>query len=155
WLAGQLLEREGHNCVPAASAEEALAAFRAGPFDAVLIQGQFGGAAGGEFCARGRLLEQGTERPAVILGLTAAASARERCLAAGMDDVLPRPFTHADLLAAVRRCTEVLDWQQMQEALGDEVLARMVGLLAQELPRGLAGVRAAVGQGDGPALYRA
>lgn len=154
-LAVRLLEREGHSCVPAISAAEALVAFESGPFDAVLIQGQFDGTAGCEVSVQMRQREQGREQ-AVILGLTSDAAARERCLVAGMDDTLPRSFTNADLLAAVRRCAEVIDWPQMREAMaGDgELIAELAGMLAQELPQRLAGVRAAVEQREAAALAR-
>jgi len=53
-----------------------------------------------------RQYEQSVGRPAVpIIGMTAHAldSARDRCLEAGMDDYIAKPFTPADLERKITR----------------------------------------------------
>ncbi|TXC66615.1 response regulator [Piscinibacter aquaticus] len=53
-------------------------------------------------------------RPVPVLALTANAleGARERCLAAGMNDHIAKPFTRGQLLDALRRWAEPVDIEE-------------------------------------------
>ena len=89
-----LLEKEGHTLVLAANGAEALAAFRRGRFDAILMDVQMPEMDGLEATARIRATEEGTGRHIPIVAMTAHAMIgdRERCLEAGMDAYLAKPL---------------------------------------------------------------
>ena len=84
---------------------EALAAFEDRQYDLVLMDMQMPELDGLETTLRMRALEKRNGRaPARIVALTAGAmkTDQERCLAAGMDDYLTKPFKLSDLLTVVR-----------------------------------------------------
>ena len=114
--------------------------------------------------------ERGTGRHVPIIALTAHAMKgdRERCLAAGMDDYLPKPLQPRELLEAIARLVGPGEAREApveptfdrEEALnrvgGDpEVLREIAELLIESLPGHLSGMRAAIARGDAPALGRA
>jgi HPt (histidine-containing phosphotransfer) domain-containing protein len=107
--------------------------------------------------------------------MTASASQqdRERCLAAGMDDHVPKPVLVADLEAALARwlrddtpaagaaapATEVLDRDRLaalmeldQDVQGSRLLTRLAAAFFRGAPADLAGLRTAVERGDAAAL---
>jgi CheY-like chemotaxis protein len=89
-----------------------LAAFRAGDFDLVLMDCQMPEMDGFEATAAIRTHEAGCPRirgngvaarvPVVALTANAMAGDRERCIAAGMDDYLAKPFTQEQLRAVLQ-----------------------------------------------------
>ncbi|NDY55476.1 response regulator [Desulfovibrio sulfodismutans] len=86
----------------AATGEEAVALFRAQPFDVVLMDIEMPGMGGLEATRAIRALERETGRPrSRIQALTAHAlpEFRARCLAAGCDGFLAKPLTRRDLFA--------------------------------------------------------
>ena len=96
-----MLERLGHRAVVARDGREALAALDSGPFDLVLMDLQMPVMDGFQAVASIREIEGSSpcSRRTPIVALTAHAMAgdRERCLAAGFDDYLPKPVRAADL----------------------------------------------------------
>jgi len=117
-LARSLLDKFGCVTVIAVSGREAVEAVRAtleagkAPFDLVLMDVHLPELDGLAACrAIHQLLEtpqgRGHRRPPIV-ALTANAfeEDRRRCLAAGMDDYLPKPFDKSDLQAVLQRwCT--------------------------------------------------
>ncbi|MBI2569703.1 MAG: response regulator [Candidatus Schekmanbacteria bacterium] len=91
-VAARMLDKLGHRVAVAANGKEALRAMRASRFDLVLMDCHMPGMDGYETTAEIRRLEPGDGRTPII-ALTADASdgEAERCLAAGMDDYLPKP----------------------------------------------------------------
>jgi signal transduction histidine kinase/DNA-binding NarL/FixJ family response regulator len=93
-----MLDQLGYLAVVVKNGREAIAAVDASAFAAVLMDCQMpevdGFAATSEIRRR-----EGADRRTPIIGLTANAMKgdRERCLAAGMDDYLPKPVRLADL----------------------------------------------------------
>ncbi|MFN9758202.1 MAG: response regulator, partial [Planctomycetota bacterium] len=91
--------------------QEAIDLVLAQPFDVVLMDCQMPRLDGLEAARRIRrlaaedALAAGAPRPLPILALTAANAAEDRsaCAAAGMDEVLAKPFAAKDLIAAVAR----------------------------------------------------
>ncbi|MBL8487898.1 MAG: response regulator [Rhodocyclaceae bacterium] len=103
-----MLARVGHRVEVAAEGGEAVRKFVEGAFDCVLMDCQMPGVDGFEATRRIRAHETATGRPRTrIVALTANAMAgdRERCLEAGMDDFLAKPFDSRTLLAALARQT--------------------------------------------------
>jgi signal transduction histidine kinase/ActR/RegA family two-component response regulator len=94
-VAARVLERLGYEAEIAGDGREAVAACERRAFDAVLMDCQMPEMDGLEATARIRAVEGARRTP--IVALTAGAEERARCLAAGMDDLLPKPFTARQL----------------------------------------------------------
>jgi len=107
-VARGLLEQLGCEATSAYNGREAINLVRAKTFDAVLMDCQMPEMDGFTATAalRGWETEQRRPRlPIVALTANALAGYRERCLAAGMDDYLAKPFTMSQLREVlVRQC---------------------------------------------------
>jgi len=95
-----MLTKRGHSVVVVANGREALAALEAERFDVALMDMQMPEMDGFQAIAEIRRQEMGTERHVPIVALTAFARRedRERCLNAGTDAYLAKPFTALQLL---------------------------------------------------------
>jgi CheY-like chemotaxis protein len=99
-----MLQSAGHAVDIASDGVEAVAKCAERRYDCVLMDCQMPGMDGYEAtrCIRAREAEAGTPGvPIVALTANAMSGDRERCLAAGMDDFLSKPFNASSLLAAV------------------------------------------------------
>jgi len=107
-LARRILEKLGCTVVLAENGREALDAFDAQSFDVVLMDGQMPEMDGFEATEEIRRREQTTGAHVPILALTAHAMVgdRERFLATGMDDYVPKPFTPGQLVDAINRALD-------------------------------------------------
>ena len=97
-----ILQRAGFNIDLVGDGNEALEAHRAHPYDLILMDCQMPTMDGFEASRQIRLLEQ---RQPIIVAVTANAlvGERERCLNAGMDDYLSKPFQAEQLVALVQK----------------------------------------------------
>ncbi|WLT33189.1 response regulator [Geothrix sp. PMB-07] len=105
-LGRTLLEKQGFQVVLAEDGLEALAVFRRQPFDIILMDMQMPNMDGLEATMRIRDLERSEGRdPVPIIALTANAmeSDRNRCMRAGMDGFLAKPFRRNDVMAVLGR----------------------------------------------------
>jgi len=104
-VAVKALERLGHEVIAVADGVGAVAAWKEGGVDAILMDCQMPEMDGYAATAEIRRLEQeaGANGRTPIIALTANAMAgdRERCLAAGMDDHLAKPLQREGLAAAL------------------------------------------------------
>ena len=103
-LAATILERLGHRATLAGDGIEAVALCASQAFDLVLMDMQMPNLDGLQ--ATAQIRGQGPAQSAVpIVALTANAlhGDRERCLAAGMDDYLAKPFNMEQLAAKIER----------------------------------------------------
>ena len=100
-----MLGRIGCAVETAASGQEAVARFDRERYDLILMDCQMPEMDGFEATAaiRAREAPAGTHTPIVALTANAIEGDRERCLAAGMDDYLAKPFRLADLHQVVAR----------------------------------------------------
>ncbi len=103
-IALKMLQQAGFLAEAVTNGLEAVEAISRRPYDLVLMDIQMPGMDGYEATARIRRLE-GDRRHTPIVALTANAMEgdRERCLAAGMDDYLPKPVRRQDLYDTIRR----------------------------------------------------
>jgi osomolarity two-component system sensor histidine kinase NIK1 len=109
-FACKVLTNAGHRVTVASNGEQASSYADAEAFDVVLMDVQMPVVGGFEATARIREHERNRNRPRTpILGLTAHAleGDRRRCLDAGMDDYLSKPFRADQLLQKVRSLTSL------------------------------------------------
>ena len=102
-LAVRLLTEAGHTVVTAENGREALDRMAEGGFDVVLMDLQMPVMGGIEAMERIRAAEKETGTHVTLVALTAQAMSgdRERCLAAGADHYLAKPYSAKALEAAV------------------------------------------------------
>jgi CheY-like chemotaxis protein len=101
-----ILQRAGFVIDVVSDGQEALEAHAANPYDLILMDCQMPAMDGFEASRQIRLLK--SKQP-VIIAVTASALAgeRERCLGAGMDDYLSKPFQAEQLVAVVKKWTSL------------------------------------------------
>ena len=104
-LAVALLKREGHTVTVVDNGTAAVAAATSAVFDAILMDVQMPEMNGMDATRAIRTHERMTGAHVRIIALTAHAmhGDQERCLAAGMDDYLPKPIRTDDLRRALGR----------------------------------------------------
>ena len=104
-LLEQLLGRRGHRVRLANNGREALALAEAGVFDLMLLDVHMPELDGFQVvrAVRERERAEGGHLPIIALTARSRAEDRERCLAAGMDEFLPKPVRAAELGAAIDR----------------------------------------------------
>ncbi|HEX8510859.1 MAG TPA: response regulator [Propionibacteriaceae bacterium] len=103
-LAELMLGRLGHQVDTVCNGEEALNAVQMAPYDIVLMDLQMPVMDGLEATRRIRSEVSSDSQP-YIIALTASALVEDQkaCMAAGMDDYLPKPFREAELRRSVDR----------------------------------------------------
>jgi signal transduction histidine kinase/HD-like signal output (HDOD) protein len=102
-VAVRTLEKRGHTVRVASNGREAVEAWQGARFDVVLMDVQMPEVDGFEATAAIRAREDSTGRRTPIIAMTAHAMKgdRERCLAAGMDDYVTKPFQPEALFRAL------------------------------------------------------
>ena len=172
-VAIMLLERLGHRADVAANGVEAVDALRRQPYDVVLMDVQMPEMDGLEATRRIRRQVMTGRRPRII-GLTAHTMVgdRERCLAAGMDDFLPkpldrtsleavlagRPAIHPDDLRRAQERSQVIDQEQLAElrslgrASGEALFDQLVQRFLERSESDWAELQRAFAELDRPAL---
>jgi CheY-like chemotaxis protein len=105
-VAQHMLEAAGLEVITAVNGEDALAHLRDDHFDCVFMDIQMPVKDGLTAVAEWRAWEQSSGRtrtPVIALTANALGGERERCLAAGMDDYMAKPFQRQTLLDMVSR----------------------------------------------------
>jgi CheY-like chemotaxis protein len=102
-FAVRLLQKQGHSVEVASDGAIAIAKFRAGDYDLILMDVQMPEVDGFEATAAIREIEKASGGHISIIALTAHAlpGYRERCLEAGMDGFVTKPFRVQDLWKAM------------------------------------------------------
>lgn len=105
----RLLEKQGHTLDIAVDGNEAVAKGKAGNFDLILMDVQMPGMDGFEATAALREIDAARGRHVPIIAMTAHAlkGDRERCLAAGMDGYISKPFKVEELLTQIENLPEL------------------------------------------------
>jgi signal transduction histidine kinase/DNA-binding response OmpR family regulator/HPt (histidine-containing phosphotransfer) domain-containing protein len=181
-IALAMLEGSGYQVGVAGTGRQALAVLANGGYDVVLMDCQMPEMDGFEATRQLRSHEAESGRPALpVIALTANAISgdRERCLAAGMNDYVSKPFARAQLLACLARWAPgvapgeaepgasgttgagLLDMEvlaalrAMQRPGRADLLARVIDLFGRDAPRFAADMRSAIAAGDAEALRHA
>jgi two-component system sensor histidine kinase/response regulator len=156
-----VLERRGYVAEAVNNGREALAALAARPFDLLLTDIQMPEMDGIQTTAAIRAKEKGSRAHLPIIAVTAHAMPgdRERCLKAGMDDYLSKPFRAHELFDAIERLkapgayrAEAAPDEKPAEIAkpgpqGDPGKSREISLLAQSLTM-LGAVQTAIADKD-------
>lgn len=173
-VVARLLASRGHVVTLANNGLEAVAAFRLGHFDLVLMDLQMPEMGGFDATAAIRAHERDAGGRVRIIALTAHAMSgdRERCLAAGMDGYLSKPIDRLRLFEVVEAVTAAaggrvdtdpapqipcLDRDELLERAGgdQELVQELLALFQQECPEHLSRIRLAIVAGDARALQTA
>ena len=98
-LAMRILEKRGHHVVAVSNGREAVEKYEKGYFDLVLMDVQMPEVDGFEATQRIRKIEKqkGGHIPIVAMTAHAMKGDREKCLAAGMDEYVPKPIKTQEL----------------------------------------------------------
>ncbi len=102
-VAMALVEQLGYVATVVGDGVAALEALERGPYDAVLMDCQMPRMDGYQATAEIRRREGSGHIPIIAMTASAMASERERCLAVGMDDHLPKPVRRDALADTLRR----------------------------------------------------
>ncbi len=102
-VAMAMLRRIGAEAVVAGDGRQALARWKAGHFDIILMDCRMPVMDGYEAARAIRALPDGAEVPIIALTANAMPADRRRCLEAGMNDVVVKPFQAEDLSTALTR----------------------------------------------------
>jgi len=175
----RLLERWGHSVTVASNGREAVDCVEAEQFAVVLMDVQMPEMSGIDATAAIRRKEAGTDRHLPIVAMTAHAMTgdRENCLAAGMDDYVPKPIDPQQLRAAIARAVNVagaghderrtaepdptqssgqavLNVSVALQRIDDDVdlLREVAGIAAEDCPLQIATITRALADGDTEAL---
>jgi CheY-like chemotaxis protein len=169
-LLEHMLARLGLSAAMATNGREALALLEREPFDLLLLDIHMPELDG--FQVVGALRERertvGGHLPVIALTARSRKEDRERCLRAGMDEYLAKPFTAANLWAAIDRVLktrplrkpprlDLLDPPVLLAACGGDpaMLRKMCRSLQSRVPEHLAAVRDALHDQDAQRLREA
>jgi CheY-like chemotaxis protein/HPt (histidine-containing phosphotransfer) domain-containing protein len=175
-LAVRLLARRGHEVTVVDDGRKAVDAFRNGEFDIVLMDIQMPELDGFGATAEIRALEVGTGGHIPIVALTAHAMAGDeaRCLDAGMDAYVSKPFRPEELFVAVEQLASgasppalptvgdtvdrmiVFDKDQAIAQFGDEpeFLGEIINIFLEEVETLIIAGDRALSEGDLAALAK-
>jgi CheY-like chemotaxis protein len=177
-LAVHILERAGFRVTPVGTGEQAVSASKLKKFDAILMDvhmPKLDGFAATALIREREVLQGGTTHvPIVALTAHAMSEDLDRCLRAGMDSYVAKPFTTPDLLralavvgihppnaqaaaiAAARRNTGIIDRAELMARMGGDegLLRRLIDMFLVNYPKQLAELQDAVRQRDVESVRR-
>jgi len=159
-LALSLLEKWGHRATLARDGREGLDLMTTHRYDLVLMDMQMPEMSGLEATRRFRAQETGKRTPIVAMTANAMEGDRETCLAAGMDDYLPKPIRSVDLLAMLERHAPVreinagFDYAAALAGEDREILEVVAQPFIDSFHRDIIALRNAMAGGDRDTLRR-
>ena len=176
-VAVRTLEKRGHTVVVAVNGEEAVAAVARDSFDVILMDVQMPKMDGLEATQAIRKSEIGTGRHIPIIALTAHAMRedRERCISAGMDAYISKPFSAAALFETIEKLHPMagaaipetpkrsgavdapVDRSALLASVDGDVTLRneLITLFLEDQPRMVSEMQQAIRDGDAKSLARA
>ncbi len=174
-VAQAILEQAGHQVSIANNGSEAVSAYERAAFDVILMDVQMPKMDGFEATAMIRSQEKEAGHHVPIIAMTAHAMKgdRQRCLDAGMDGYLAKPIRahdlHQTIHATLAELSETsapevqedadiatINYEQILKNVGGstETLQAVLSLFAEECPKLMQGIRAAMTEGDCATLRR-
>ena len=169
-LAASLIQRRGHRVTIVGNGRDAVDTVAAQPFDVVLMDVQMPEMGGFEATGiiRARERDSGAHLPIIAITAHVMKGDRERCLAAGMDDYITKPFDSRNLCRVIEaaagaapaaptpRSAMDLPHEVLARVGGDRaLLGEMIRLFAEDAPRTVELIRAAIDARDRDSLRRA
>jgi CheY-like chemotaxis protein len=159
------LSKLGYPADAVADGWEVLEALKLASYDIILMDCQMPEMDGYAATAEVRRREKsGRHVPIVAMTANALEGDRGRCIAAGMDDYLPKPVREAELETVMRRWLHdeespidpaaMANLRELDDGR-DDLLREVIGLFLEETPPRLDTLAAAVGAGDTESLWRA
>jgi CheY-like chemotaxis protein len=99
----RMVQKIGYTVDLVANGREAIDALAGSPYSLVFMDCQMPEMDGFEACREIRKLDGGARIPIIAITANAMKGDRERCLAAGMDDYVSKPFKQEDLRVVIER----------------------------------------------------
>jgi CheY-like chemotaxis protein len=140
-LLGRQLARQGYSVVSVSSGPEAFARLAAQEFDLILLDVLMPGMNGFEVLRRVKANDAWAEIPIIILSSLDELDSVVRCIEAGADDYLARPFDPVLLAARIRSNLRVRQVRRLERAYAEQLAAAQSlneRLLASFAPASLA-----------------
>jgi two-component system sensor histidine kinase/response regulator len=177
-LAVHILERAGFRVTAVGTGEQAVSASKLKTFDAILMDvhmPKLDGFAATALIREREVLQGGTTHvPIVALTAHAMSEDRDRCLRAGMDSYVAKPFTtpellralavvgihppnpHAAAIIAPRRTANIIDRAELMARMGgdESLLRRLIDMFLVNYPKQLSELHEAVRARDIETLRR-
>ncbi|HXQ29154.1 MAG TPA: response regulator [Gemmatimonadales bacterium] len=175
-VAVAMLVKRGHEVDAVANGRLAVEAVERIPYDVVLMDIQMPEMDGFAATHAIRRLPQGKELPIIALTAHALSGERERCLAQGMTDYLPKPFKAHELFAVIERdrgrpteepeappepplAAPPVDLESFRQTLRDagaeEAVDTILDTFLEQAPERLGALTAAATARQGDAIMRA
>jgi two-component system sensor histidine kinase/response regulator len=177
-VAVAMLVKRGHEVDAVANGRLAVEAVKKLPYDVVLMDIQMPEMDGFAATKAIRELPQGRDLPIVALTAHALSGERERCLAQGMTDYLPKPFKAHELFAVIEReRNPIVDpaaapvpaaapesdvlavdlegfRQTLRDAGAEEAVDTILDTFLEQAPERVAALSVAVAAGDADSIMR-
>ena len=137
-LLSRRLGREGHDVAVAAGGVDALAMLRREDFDLVLLDLMMPDMNGFEVLARMKGDDRLRDVPAIMISALTEIDSVVRCIEAGAEDYLTKPFDPVLLRARINACLEKKQWRDREHYYLDQLEAEKAKnekLLLSILPR--------------------
>jgi adenylate cyclase len=137
-LLSRRLTREGHDVVTAETGAEALELVEATPFDLVLLDLLMPGMSGYEVLCRLKASPRHFEVPVIVISALDEISSVVRCIEAGAEDYMPKPFDPVLLRARINASLDRKHLRDREKLILEELRgekAKSELLLLNMLPR--------------------
>lgn len=120
-LLARRLVRDGHEATVAESGERALDLLRVETFDLVLLDLMMPGMNGFEVLARLKADSRLHNIPVIMISALDELDSVARCIEAGAEDYLPKPFNPVLLKARIRACLDRKQWREREQLYLDRL----------------------------------
>jgi len=166
-LASVILEEKGFEVEVAENGEQAMNCLKEHSFDMILMDIQMP-VMDGYQCAGMLRNELNIITPIIAMTAHALPGEKEKCIRAGMNDYITKPYKATDLLKKIRQFdikavtskhvgedTLIdLGFLRIQTKNNAKFMVEMIGIFLQQHPKDLAALRSAIDENDHPLIYK-